>query len=196
MRIIAGERRGHKFDGPEGSDTRPTSEMVREAIFNILADRPEDRTVYDLFAGSGALGLESLSRGSNFAIFIEKDRRNHALIKRNIATLKYEGRGSIIVTDAYRWVETYAPENAEPVLVLIDPPYVDFKEKPAKIRAMISTLVEKLPKGSTIVVESERDPESEALPDPELWDVRRYGRTQTAFRDLDDDEAADAVEDE
>ena len=64
MRIISGERRGHKFDGPTDSVTRPTSDMVRESIFNILGDRAERRVVYDLFAGSGALGLEALSRGA------------------------------------------------------------------------------------------------------------------------------------
>src|SRR5690242_15865994 len=64
MRIIAGERRGHKFDGPRGRDTRPTSDLVRESIFNILRDEVEGRPVIDLFAGTGALGLEALSRGA------------------------------------------------------------------------------------------------------------------------------------
>lgn len=203
MRIIAGERRGHKFDGPNDSVTRPTSDLVREAIFNILADRVEDRVVYDLFAGSGALGLEALSRGASYGLFVEKDRRNMALIKRNLATLKFEGRGAIVGADVYRWAQTFTLENSEPVLVLIDPPYRDFSEKTARVREMIATLIERLPPGSTIVVESDRDPENEMLPEPDLWDVRRYGRTQTAFRDLDniaadtvEDEAADVVEDE
>jgi 16S rRNA (guanine966-N2)-methyltransferase len=70
MRIIAGQRRGHKFDGPRGDSTRPTSELVREAIFNILGDLVAGRLVVDLFAGTGALGLEALSRGAARAIFV------------------------------------------------------------------------------------------------------------------------------
>jgi 16S rRNA (guanine966-N2)-methyltransferase len=186
MRIIAGERRGHKFDGPADSLTRPTSDMVRESIFNILADRPDGRTVYDLFAGTGALGLEALSRGASFSLFIEKDRRNLGLIKRNIATLRYEGSGSILGADAYRWVQTFAPEDDEPVLVLIDPPYREIAEKPERVRAMLVELIARLPAGSTIMLESESDPEEDVLPDRDSWDIRKYGGTQVAFLDLGD----------
>src|SRR4051795_13040025 len=126
MRIIAGERRGHKFDGPEDRSTRPTSDMVREAIFNILADLPEGRPIYDLFAGTGALGLEALSRGGEHAVFVEKDRKNAALIRRNLATLKLEGRGGVLTADAYKWAKTFTPDIDEPTLVLMDPPYRDF----------------------------------------------------------------------
>ncbi len=65
MRIIAGQRRGHKFDGPKGNTTRPTSDLVRESLFNILGEQVVDRVVVDLFAGTGALGLEALSRGAS-----------------------------------------------------------------------------------------------------------------------------------
>lgn len=192
MRIIAGERRGHKFDGPDDSVTRPTSDMVRESIFNILADRAEGRTAYDLFAGTGALGLEALSRGAAFAIFIEKDRRNLALIRRNLSTLRYQGRGAIVAADAYRWASTFTPEGDEPALVLIDPPYRDYDEKPERIRAMLSELIARLPRGSTVMVESERGQDADALPDPERWDIRKYGRTQIAFLDLDGPEPDEA----
>src|SRR4051812_32749637 len=102
MRIIAGQRRGHKFDGPKGSSTRPTSDLVRESIFNILGDLVEDRIVIDLFAGTGALGLEALSRGGRRAIFVEQNRDNVALIRRNLATLRYEDRARVFNADAYR----------------------------------------------------------------------------------------------
>lgn len=167
--------------------TRPTSDMVREAIFNILADRPEGRPIYDLFAGSGGLGLEALSRGGLFAVFVEKDRKNVGLIRRNLATLKMQGRGGVIAADAYKWAKTFTPDGDAPTLVLMDPPYRDFSDHPARIRELITALVEKMPRGSTIVVESDRDHEEEVLPDPEAWDIRRYGGTRVAIRDLEDD---------
>lgn len=182
MRIIAGERRGHKFDGPDDSVTRPTSDMVREAIFNILGDRVEDLVVYDLFAGTGALGFEALSRGASHCIFVEKDRRNLALIRRNIATLKYEGRCSIIGADAYRWAATFEPEGTEPTLLMLDPPYRDFEHKVVRVSQMIANLMERLPTGSILLVESDRDYEEEFLPDRDAWDVRSYGRTEIAIR--------------
>lgn len=186
MRIIAGERRGHKFDGPDDAVTRPTSDMVREAIFNILSDRPEGRSVYDLFAGTGALGLEALSRGGAVALFVEKDRKNVGLIRRNLATLRFEGRGGVLAADAYRWAKSFQPESDEPALVLMDPPYRDYSDHPGRIRELIVTLIERLPKGSTIVVESDRGHEEEALPDIDMWDLRRYGSTRVAIRDLDE----------
>ena len=184
MRIIAGERRGHKFDGPDDTVTRPTSDFVRESLFNILTDRVEGRYVYDLFAGTGALGFEALSRGATYAIFIEKDRRNVGLIRKNLAVLRFEGRCTVLPTDAYRWAATFEPEGSEPVLVMIDPPYRDFDQKTARIRELIATLTERLPEGSTIVVESDRDREEDVLGDREPWDVRRYGRTELAIRDV------------
>lgn len=186
MRIISGERRGHRFDGPDDSLTRPTSDMVRESIFNILGDRAEGRVVYDLFAGSGALGLEALSRGAEHAVFVEKDRRNFRLIRGNLATLRFEGRGAVVAADAYRWVHAFEADGDAPVLVLIDPPYRDYQDRPEKVRALIATLVERLPASSTIVVEAGRDHHASVLPDIERWDVRKYSRTQIAVRDLDE----------
>ncbi len=185
VRIISGERRGHRFDGPTDAVTRPTSDMVRESIFNILGDRAEGRVVYDLFAGSGALGLEALSRGAEHAVFVEKDRRNFRLIRDNLATLRFEGRGAVIAADAYRWAQTFTIEGIDPVLVLIDPPYRDFGDRPEKIRSLLTALVERLPVGSTIVLEAERDGHQAVLPDISRWDIRKYSRTQIAFLDLD-----------
>ena len=92
MRIIAGQRRGHKIDGPRPkADMRPTSDLVRESIFNIVGGLMPGRVAVDLFAGTGAVGLEALSRGAERAIFIEKNRENVGLIHRNIAILRYRG---------------------------------------------------------------------------------------------------------
>jgi len=194
MRIIAGLRRGHKFDGPDNDETRPTSDLVREAIFNILGDGVEGLLVVDLFAGSGGLGLEALSRSAERAVFVEKHRVNVALIKRNLATLRFEDRGHVIVGDAYKWARSMTPTHGEPVIVFMDPPYREFERNSKLILATLTGLVESLPGGSILVVESSKGiVADEILPQPDLWDLRKYGGTQVAFRFLDQE--APAAED-
>ena len=110
MRIIAGQRRGHKIDGPRPSaEMRPTSDLVRESIFNIVGELMPGRIAVDLFAGTGAVGLEALSRGASRAIFIEKNRENVGLIHRNIAILRYQDRTQVRLADAFRWARTFQP---------------------------------------------------------------------------------------
>ena len=182
MRIIAGQRRGHKFDGPRDKVTRPTSDLVRESLFNILGEAVEGLLVIDLFGGTGALGLEALSRGAERAIFVERNRENAALIRRNIATLRYEDRAQVVMADAYRWAKSFVPVDAEPIVVFIDPPYADFEDHPERINRLLQGLAESLPDGSMIVAESSRKLESDLLPDLAAWDLRRYGGTQIAIR--------------
>jgi 16S rRNA (guanine966-N2)-methyltransferase len=193
MRIIAGQRRGHKIDGPRGRDTRPTSDLVRESMFNILRRVVADRPVIDLFAGTGALGLEALSRGASHALFVERDRENAGLIRRNLATLRYEDRGAVVAADAYRWAKTFAPPPGEPVVVFLDPPYRAIEEQAGKFRTLLADLVAKLPDDSVLVVESGRpfDADVEVLPDLDAWDVRRYGGTYVAVRMLGDEAGLD-----
>ena len=184
MRIIAGQRRGHKIDGPTGRETRPTSDLVRESLFNILGAEVEGRTVVDLFAGTGALGLEALSRGADRAIFVERDRANVALIRRNAATLRYEDRSTVVQGDAYRWARGFDPIDAAPLVVFIDPPYRESEDRRPRVRELLTALVARLPAESTIVLESGRALDAEVLTDPEAWDLRRYGGTQVAIRTL------------
>ena len=158
MRIIAGQRRGHKIDGPRASaNTRPTSDLVRESLFNIVRELVVDRLVIDLFAGTGALGLEALSRGAERAIFVEKDRENVSLIMRNVATLRYEDRAQVSLTDAYRWVRSFQPPVDRRVAVFLDPPYREYQNKcPPALNQMIAHLVDHLPAGSLVALEAGR----------------------------------------
>lgn len=181
MRIIAGQRRGHKISGPKRDLTRPTSDFVRESVFNILRDAVEGRVVVDLFAGTGALGLEALSRGAVRALFIERDRESAALIRANLATLRYEDRGSVVVADVFRWVKSYTPLDSEPVVVFIDPPYAEYQQRPERMRQLLETLTGKLPRESILLVEAGRVFGAENLPSPDAWDVRRYGGTHLAL---------------
>jgi 16S rRNA (guanine966-N2)-methyltransferase len=182
MRIIAGQRRGHRIDGPRASNgTRPTSDLVRESLFNILRDLVVDRLIIDLFAGTGALGLEALSRGARRAVFVERDRDNVALIYRNIATLRYQDRAVVKHADAYRWARSYEPDDTGPVVVFLDPPYREYEIHARYLNRMLAGLVEKLSDGSTIVLESGRTLDERILPDLNAWDIRRYGGTQLAL---------------
>ena len=192
MRIIAGQRRGHKFDGPEGRAVRPTSDFVREAMFNILGDSVADRLVIDLFAGTGALGLEALSRGATRAIFVEVGREGIGLIRRNLATLRYEDRATVLTADVYRWVRSFRAIDPEPITVFIDPPYREYENHPGRVTALLATLAEKLPAGSTLVVETGTLKDEEILPDPTAWDVRHYGRTRVALRTIGEAGTEDA----
>jgi 16S rRNA (guanine966-N2)-methyltransferase len=183
MRIIAGHRRGHKIDGPRASaSTRPTSDLVRESLFNILGDLVLDRTVFDLFAGTGALGLEALSRGAKRAVFVERDRECVGLIIRNIATLRYEDRTTVKIANAYRWARTFQPADERPVVLFIDPPYQEYERRERVLNQMIVQLVEKMPAGSVVVLEAGRVLDGRILEDFECWDIRRYSSTQIAIK--------------
>jgi 16S rRNA (guanine966-N2)-methyltransferase len=181
MRIIAGQRRGHKIEGPAGPATRPTSDLVRESIFNILRDQVEDRPVLDLFAGTGALGLEALSRGATRALFVEKDPRNAAVIRRNIATLRYEDRARVVLTNAYSFAKAFQADPNLPWVVFLDPPYVDYERKPRQVAALLLELTQKLPPDSIVVTEAGDLDVTNFLPSPDTWDVRRYGGTKIAL---------------
>jgi 16S rRNA (guanine966-N2)-methyltransferase len=185
MRIIAGQRRGHKFDGPRDDVTRPTSDLVRESIFNILGEAVEDRVAIDLYAGTGALGLEALSRGALRAIFIERNRENVALIHRNIATLRYEDRATVRMADAHRWARSFTPSDDDPVIVFLDPPYLEYENHPEQVLHTLERLLEKLPTGSLICVESRSDLDDAVLPRYESWELRKYGGTQVAILEVE-----------
>jgi 16S rRNA (guanine966-N2)-methyltransferase len=183
MRIIAGQRRGHKIDGPRASTgTRPTSDMVRESLFNILGELVVGRDVVDLFAGTGALGLEALSRGARHATFVERDRENVGLIRRNIATLRYQDRALVRHGDAYRWARSHRTIDDRPSVVFLDPPYREYEIHARYLNQMLTRLVERLPHGSVIVLESGRILDGRILPGFENWDIRRYGSTQVALK--------------
>jgi 16S rRNA (guanine966-N2)-methyltransferase len=183
MRIIAGQRRGHKIDGPRPSaSTKPTSDLVRESLFNILGELVVDREVVDLFAGTGALGLEALSRGARRATFVERDRANVGLIYRNVATLRYQDCARVRHADAYRWARAFEPPDDRPLVVFLDPPYRHYEIHARYLNRTLAGLVEKLPPGSVVVVESGRTLDERILPDFTSWDIRRYGNTQVALR--------------
>ena len=121
MRIIAGEFRGHPLVAPRGRATRPTSDRVREALFSILGD-VEGLDVLDLYAGSGALGLEALSRGARHATFVETAHAATEAIRANVDTLEVKDRTRIVSGDVKRAFKGLPPSIG---LVFLDPPYAE-----------------------------------------------------------------------
>lgn len=123
IRIIAGIFGGRKLSAPDNARTHPMSERARNALFNSLGDTVNNAGVLDVFAGTGAIGIEALSRGARHVTFIEKDRVAAKILTENIASLNAENHTTIIRAGVARWLETAAP--AEFDLIFADPPYHD-----------------------------------------------------------------------
>lgn len=125
MRIIAGEHRGRRLEAPKGQGTRPTTDRVRESLMSALVSQRgtlEDAVVLDAFAGSGALGLEALSRGAARVVFCERDREAQGVIERNIATMKLApSEARLVRTDVLK--RGVPSDGARFDLVFLDPPY-------------------------------------------------------------------------
>jgi 16S rRNA (guanine966-N2)-methyltransferase len=172
MRIVAGSRKGARIYAPRGRDTRPTSDRVREAVFAILGS-VEGAEVLDLFAGSGALGLEALSRGAATATFVETDPTAVKAIERNLEKLGLDGR--IVRSDAARYL---ARTDERYDVVLVDPPY-------EMVESLRMPLAEHLPRvlavGGSVVFETAAGVEPE-LPF-RVRSTRRHGSTQLTVFD-------------
>jgi 16S rRNA (guanine966-N2)-methyltransferase len=126
VRIIAGSRKGHTIHAPKGASTRPTGDRVREAAFNLIG--PVDgASVLDLFAGSGAMGLEALSRGAASAVFVEAEREAARAIERNLDRLRLTG-ATVLRQDARTALAAEAGASRRYDLVLVDPPYEAWPE--------------------------------------------------------------------
>ncbi len=174
IRVIAGKFRGRKLKVPRGIDIRPTANRVREALFNLLSSMLNwnDMLVLDLFAGSGALGLEALSRGAKKTIFVESSKKHAKILMENIEMLslkktKYE----LIRSRSELWITNFA-DPKQPCLCFLDPPYLSDEynhilEKLASLSVIRS--------GSLIVVESSVTREIMFTEKMELLKHRRYG---------------------
>ncbi|MBQ0137996.1 MAG: 16S rRNA (guanine(966)-N(2))-methyltransferase RsmD [Kurthia sp.] len=123
MRVISGERKGMPLKAVNGVTTRPTTDKVKESLFNILGPTFQGGTVLDLFAGSGGLGIEALSRGMEHGIFIEKDSKAFQNLKENIAKCRYEECTEIYRNDATRALKLLIKREFQADLIFLDPPY-------------------------------------------------------------------------
>jgi 16S rRNA (guanine(966)-N(2))-methyltransferase RsmD len=175
LRIVAGSLRGRKLACSVNPRLRPASQRVREALFSILGDAVPDRPFIDLFAGTGAVGLEALSRGARSATFVERDPRTAQEIERHARQFGVGDQASVVRADSYRWVEHW-PGDSEPVNVFVGPPFSDFERRQEWLLLLIADLQEKLALGSVLVVQAEEHSLLTKLPAKSAWDTRRYGR--------------------
>ena len=148
MRIIAGTAGGRKIAAPPGRDTRPTLDRVRENLFNMLQAETPGSRVLDLFAGSGALSLEALSRGAAFAVLADCDRQAAAVERANIRALGFEDRSRVIQADWRITLRRLRAEGEQFDLVFLDPPYAL-----TDLREVFDGLRELLRRNALIVVE-------------------------------------------
>jgi len=182
MRIVAGEFRGRTLVAPKGHSTRPTADRTRQAIFNVLdhaAWSPglEGRRAIDLFAGAGALGLEALSRGAAFCLFVDTDAAARAAIGNNIEALRLEGHARVDGRDATRLGPP--PEAGEKFdLAFLDPPYSEGLSEPA-----LAALANGgwLAPGALIVVERGMGEAPLAVPGFQTADCRTWGAARVVF---------------
>ncbi len=140
MRIIAGSARGRRIEAPAGRETRPTLDRVRENLFNMLQLRVQEARVLDLFAGSGALSLEALSRGASFAVLGDRDREALRIERKNIEALGFESRTRVMPGDWRRTVSILRGEGEKFDLLFLDPPYAmtDLRELMAELEELMA----------------------------------------------------------
>jgi 16S rRNA (guanine966-N2)-methyltransferase len=179
MRVISGTSKGRRLATPKRYALRPTSDRVKESIFNILAGEVDGRVVLDLFAGIGNLGIEALSRGAKKTLFVERGRQALKLIRRNLYQCGFSDRSDILPKDAVRAIGVLKERGEVFDLILVDPPYR--KGWVEKILAKLET--HKIYHGDSIlVVQHDR---REPLPeDIEGWDLirqRRIGDTEISI---------------
>jgi 16S rRNA (guanine966-N2)-methyltransferase len=178
VRIVGGTLGGRVLRAPPGHSTRPTSEKVREAIFNILPDVADAR-VLDIFAGSGALGLEALSRGAAHATFVDFDKTALRVLRGNLADLGLEARAQVIAQEAVAAVRR-APETPWR-FVFVDPPYAS----DLATRAVLALPRASFTADAWIVIEHDRrHAPPDVLGDLLRKDHRRYGDTLVSFYGL------------
>jgi 16S rRNA (guanine966-N2)-methyltransferase len=176
MRLTGGHDRGRRLIVPRGSNTRPTASKVREAIFNILG--PPPGAVLDLYAGSGALGMEALSRGAPRAVFVERDPNALSSLRRNLKEVAMEGRATVIGTDVRTALRRLAAAGEPFSWVFLDPPYARETEG---ILGELSG-VDFLTSCAVVIVEHDarhRPPDS--VGGLFLTDRRQYGDTELSF---------------
>lgn len=178
MRIVAGTAKGRRLTVPTGRETRPTADRVREALFSILGTRVLQAVVLDLFAGSGALACEALSRGASRAVLVDNGRSALQAIRANVAALQLEPRARVLAMEAKAALRLLTREHARFDLVLLDPPYGSAELD----RALCTLACGPLLANDALIVIEHNAAQAIVLPKPlQLASTRRYGDTAIAI---------------
>ncbi len=179
MRIIGGQLRGKKLSPVRAKAVRPTSDRLRESVFNILVGNIEGMVVLDLFAGTGALGIEALSRGAREAVFVDRSRDAVALISQNIRACRLGSQSTVIRWDITRNLNCLRGIEQTYGLVFLDPPYDRGHVLPALQNLVRYRLLEA---AADLIVEHSPSEVIAPLPDGlTITDTRKYGKTLVSF---------------
>jgi len=172
LRVTGGESRGRRLKAPR--NIRPTQGVVKEAIFNLIGPEIAEARVVDLFAGSGALGIEALSRGAAHVTFVDREPRGLAILRQNLDALGFKEQARVIRAEAARWLEGSPDEVREADLVFLDPPYGD------EVLDRVLKALDGGPGQPTVVAEYSRRQSLPALGRLRVERERKYGDTMVA----------------
>jgi 16S rRNA (guanine966-N2)-methyltransferase len=179
MRVIAGQAKGRRLRAPKGRELRPTADRVKEALFNILPHDLAGQRVLDLFAGTGSLSIEALSRGAEEAVMVDFSREAAEVIEENLQALKLAAKTRVLTAPVFKSVRTLARGGERFDLIFIDPPY----DKELAGETMKAIAKEELlaQSGTAVAEHSVREKVEERYGGLVLADRRRYGDTQLSF---------------
>ncbi len=184
MRVITGTARGRRLKAPEGLDVRPTTDKVKEAVFSAVQFQLEDTYVLDLFAGSGQMGIEALSRGAVRAVFVDSSRAAINCINENLRTAGFERRSEVISRDSYDYIRLTRQRFG---IIILDPPY-----RQGHIASVLPIAAGKLDEGGCIICEYEAEAGEPETPDGlVLRKTYRYGKINVTIFEKPVSESAD-----
>jgi 16S rRNA (guanine966-N2)-methyltransferase len=169
LRVSGGDSRGRRLKAPKG--IRPTQGLVKQAIFNLVGPGIAESHVLDLFAGSGAIGIEALSRGARAVTFVDREPRGLAILRQNLDALGLKERSRVVRGDVVRWLESAADEVQRAGFVFLDPPYDD------EVLDRALKVLDREVQGATVVAEHSRRQDLPALSRLQVDRQRRYGDT-------------------
>lgn len=182
LRIIGGIYRGRQLNYSGDPRTRPMKDNIREAVFNLVGGWMAGKHVFDLFSGTGAIGLEALSRGASHATLIERHFPTAKILRENASVLQAENETTIVTSDTFFWSRKFLADAgafpAIPWAVFCSPPYDLFVEREPELTGMMEALIDAAPDESLFVVESDSRFRAELLPRQNEWKVRQYSPAQ------------------
>ena len=200
LRIVGGRFRGRLIEYSGDPVTRPMKDNIREALFNLVGGWVAGKAIFDLFAGTGAIGLEALSRGAASAFFIERHIPTVRIISKNVQFLDGDLPAHVHSSDTFFWVRQFLKKEsewpAEPWVVFCCPPYDFFVERTDELMVMLNSLIENAPAKSIFVVESDSRFDLSLLPNADRWSTREYSPAVVSVLKLEGDEAEEGFEDE
>ena len=177
LRVISGKLRGRKVGCVVSEELRPTPQRVREAFFSIMGNAIPGRLFVDVFAGTGVIGIEALSRGASATYFIERDPQFSKDIETHLRQFDLTRSTKLYRTDAYRWIAAWKAPPA-PANVFLSPPFVDLSSKTDDLVAALQLLQSKVAEDSLIIVQTETGSPLDNLDYLQSWEKRRYGRNE------------------